>query len=537
MIFKIVILFIVITFSPMSFAAYPDYIESDTIEDICKKISCHNQLDEYYRKYYYQRQFHKALAISYYKSGNRYINDYFGMSYQYPDSFQAKSAALTDCKKHGRNCEILLVNNRFENKDLYLKLNKRIPSTSTKSSSNTTTSKPKIPFNAHAVGDSWVCGVDYYKSGNACRIVPVNASSSFSSNFFYCDSGYSKSGNTCIRNQVSASNTSKKTSSNQSSPIIGLFFDESPTILFWLALIFLIYLFRPKSTPEPKRKKIVVTKDTPKPYPNNVVNSVKKTPPSPVKVKKTIITEKPLKKTPPARVKIKKTIITEKPLKKTPPARVKIKKTVIKEKPLKKTPPKPKSKVRVEKTSLGFNVLHFEQGSEEWLEWRHTGIGASDASTVMGDNRFESAEELLYAKKNRIVEAPNDAMKEGTRLEPIARNLYINETGIKVIPLCLQDKKYSWIIASMDGITKDFTHIVEIKCGKSAYWQARKRTGPPDYYYGQLQHQMMITGLKEVDYYCYWPGETSVLQVVKRDENYIKSMFRAEQAFMRRLNE
>jgi putative phage-type endonuclease len=511
MIFKSVILFIILTLTSFSFGAFPDYIESDTIEDICKKNRCHDQLKEYYKKYYYPRQFNKALAVSFYISGSRYVNDYFGMSYQYPDAFQAKSKALADCEKYGKNCEILLVNNRFENKGLYQKLIRGIPSTSssTSVSLSDTSSKPKIPFNAHAVGNSWVCGVDYYKSGNACRSVPANASSAYTSNFFYCDSGYSRSGDKCIKNKVSTSNSSKKASSSQSSAIMGLFFDESPTILFWLALILLIYLFRPKSNPESKRKKILITKDTPKPYPKNALNT------SAARVKKTIITERPLKKTPTAPVK----------------------KTIIKEKPVKKTPAKPKSKVRVEKTSLGFNVLHFEQGSEEWLEWRHTGIGASDASTVMGDNRFESPEQLLYAKKNRINEPPNEAMKKGTRLEPIARDLYISETGIEVVPLCLQDKKYPWIIASMDGITEDFTHIVEIKCGKSAYWQARKRIGPPDYYYGQLQHQMMITGLKEVDYFCYWPGETSVLQVVKRDENYIKSMFRAEQAFMRRLNE
>ena len=125
-------------------------------------------------------------------------------------------------------------------------------------------------------------------------------------------------------------------------------------------------------------------------------------------------------------------------------------------------------------------------------------------------------------------------MKEGTRLEPIARELYIKETGINVIPLCLQDKNDSWIIASMDGITEDFTHIVEIKCGKSAYWTARRGI-VPDYYYGQLQHQMMITGLREVDYYCYWPDQKAILQTVKRDESYIKSLYKAEQAFMRKL--
>ena len=348
MIFKSVILFIILTLTSFSFGAFPDYIESDTIEDICKKNRCHDQLKEYYKKYYYPRQFNKALAVSFYISGSRYVNDYFGMSYQYPDAFQAKSKALADCEKYGKNCEILLVNNRFENKGLYQKLIRGIPSTSssTSVSLSDTSSKPKIPFNAHAVGNSWVCGVDYYKSGNACRSVPANASSAYTSNFFYCDSGYSRSGDKCIKNKVSTSNSSKKASSSQSSAIMGLFFDESPTILFWLALILLIYLFRPKSNPESKRKKILITKDTPKPYPKNALNT------SAARVKKTIITERPLKKTPTAPVK----------------------KTIIKEKPVKKTPAKPKSKVRVEKTSLGFNVLHFEQGSEEWLEWRHTGI-------------------------------------------------------------------------------------------------------------------------------------------------------------------
>ena len=273
--YKTILLSIVLTFSSVSYAAYPDYIESDTIEDICKKISCHNQLDEYYRTYYYPRQFNKALAISYYKSGNRYINDYFGMSYQYPDAFQAESQALTDCKKHGKNCEILLVNNRFENKDLYKKLIRSITPASNVSSSNkssnNTSSKPKIPFNAHAVGNSWVCGIDYYKSGKACRRVPTNASSTYTSNFFYCNSGFNKSGDSCIKNKAKSSSNNKsntKTTNSKSSSIQAMFFnDNGPTILFWISLVLFIYFISPKSSSNKKPRKVVITKDTPKIYP------------------------------------------------------------------------------------------------------------------------------------------------------------------------------------------------------------------------------------------------------------------------------
>ena len=176
-----------------------------------------------------------------------------------------------------------------------------------------------------------------------------------------------------------------------------------------------------------------------------------------------------------------------------------------------------------------------EQGSNEWLDWRHTGVGASDASTINGDNKFQSPKELLDQKKNRVNTIPNEKMMLGTKLEPEARRLYIEKTGINVKPFCLQDKQFSWLIASMDGISDDFKHIVEIKCGESAYWQANNGI-VPDYYYGQLQHQMMITGLEEVDYWCYWPGQKGILQKVKRDDEYIKKLFITEQNFIKKLH-
>lgn len=190
--------------------------------------------------------------------------------------------------------------------------------------------------------------------------------------------------------------------------------------------------------------------------------------------------------------------------------------------------------VPIKSKKLNFKIIDLEQGSEEWLDWRHSGIGASDASTVMGDNRFQSPDQLLHQKINKINVEPNEKMRLGTELEPEARDLYIKETGINVKPLCLQSKKYSWLIVSMDGITDDYQHIVEIKCGRSAYWQARKDI-VPNYYYGQLQHQMMVTGLNQVDYWCYWPGQKGILQTVLRDDKYIDVLLKKEKNFIKQL--
>jgi putative phage-type endonuclease len=179
-----------------------------------------------------------------------------------------------------------------------------------------------------------------------------------------------------------------------------------------------------------------------------------------------------------------------------------------------------------------FKLIHLEQGTKEWLNWRNSGIGASDAPTIMNENRFKSREELLYEKKNRIVSKSNNKMKLGTMLEPEARSEYEKITNIKVRPICIQSVLHPWLIASLDGISYDYNCLVEIKCGESAYHKACCGT-VPDYYYGQLQHQLMVTGLNELDYWCYWPDEEGVLIKVKKDMDYIGKLFKKEDEFQK----
>ena len=175
-----------------SFAVVPTYIENNTIENLCRKVDCHRQLNEYYKKYYYVKQFHKALAVSYYKSGNRYVIDNFGMSWQYNNSREAKREAFNSCNKHGNNCEVLLVNNTVHNKELYELFTQTTSSSYSSSSSN-------IPANAYKAGNAWFCKTGYKKTGNKCISVNVPKNAYASGNSFKCISGYTKSGNSCIK--------------------------------------------------------------------------------------------------------------------------------------------------------------------------------------------------------------------------------------------------------------------------------------------------------------------------------------------------
>ena len=219
-------------------AAIPEWTGQNTIVDICRKIDCHDQIKEFYKQYYFSQTFNKALVISYYKSGNRYINDYFGYSFKEPNSVAAKNKAMKMCQKHGKKCELLLVNNRIYNKQLYALLtssssyssnsSNNIPANAFPSSSSPTGWKCRndlgyiavgnsclkkvknIPANAYLYGDTWLCNRGYKKSGNVCvsNNIPSNTyipKNGYATNYgFECYGGYKKTGSSCIKINIPA---------------------------------------------------------------------------------------------------------------------------------------------------------------------------------------------------------------------------------------------------------------------------------------------------------------------------------------------
>lgn len=177
-------------------------------------------------------------------------------------------------------------------------------------------------------------------------------------------------------------------------------------------------------------------------------------------------------------------------------------------------------------------VASIEQGTDAWREWRHNGIGASDASTIMGENRFKSSAQLLQEKRGPARDfGQNAAMARGTELEPEARRLYVAKTGRDVRPACLQSTRYDWLRASLDGLAVDEDAVVEIKCGQSAYRTASQTRSVPDYYYGQMQHILAVTGFDSLDFWCYWPGYPALLIPVPRNVAYIERLLNKELEF------
>ena len=178
------------------------------------------------------------------------------------------------------------------------------------------------------------------------------------------------------------------------------------------------------------------------------------------------------------------------------------------------------------------------QRSPEWRKWRQTKIGASDASSIMGVNAFKSIGGLLDEKLGlRPPEEENAAMARGNALEDEARDTFEALTGHTVFAQVCPHPFHPWMIASLDGLSIEKDVAVEIKCpGISQAEKTYRKKEIPVHYIPQLQHQLAVTGLKEIYYFSYFPSidggaDWSILLKLERDDKYIEQLIAREEKF------
>lgn len=144
---------------------------------------------------------------------------------------------------------------------------------------------------------------------------------------------------------------------------------------------------------------------------------------------------------------------------------------------------------------------------EEWLKVRESGIGSSEASTILGMNPFETRYQLWRRKLG--VDPPkeeNFAMRAGHYLEDAVANFYADASGCQIIKRSAidwiaQDAKKPFMQVSPDRtawIVPTASHndankmIVECKTTQRAI----DEEGIPEHWYIQLQYQLHVTGLQ-----------------------------------------
>lgn len=171
---------------------------------------------------------------------------------------------------------------------------------------------------------------------------------------------------------------------------------------------------------------------------------------------------------------------------------------------------------------MSAQVIQIVQGTPEWHAHRRGLRNASETPAVLGISPWMTPYQLWLAKTGRSTPEPNEAMRRGTSLEPLARHAYEVETGHVMQPLVLQDGEYA---ASLDGVTLDGELIVEIKCPykgqASSLWQAIEAGEVPEHYRMQVQHQLMVSGAALAHLWVF-DGKVGLLREIKPEPQAVE---------------
>lgn len=178
---------------------------------------------------------------------------------------------------------------------------------------------------------------------------------------------------------------------------------------------------------------------------------------------------------------------------------------------------------------------------EKWLQVRNTGIGGSDAASIIGMNPWKGPYELWLEKTGQ--KEPEDistreAVHFGTELESLVAREFEARTGKRVRKFgTVRDREEPFLLANVDRMIVGDDAGLECKtCSayKAREWDDDK---VPDSYYVQCQHYMLVTGLPRWYIACLIGGQHYVWKAIERNEDDIAALLEAERGFWRHVKD
>lgn len=177
-------------------------------------------------------------------------------------------------------------------------------------------------------------------------------------------------------------------------------------------------------------------------------------------------------------------------------------------------------------------LLRADAPREAWLRYRRSGIGSSDASTVLGLNRWSSPY-VVWAEKRGLLppEPQNEAMELGHLLEPVIVGRWSEKSGIPIRKAGLMaNRDRPWQLASVDRLAA-CGGIVEAKTLSYRVAEEWDDGQTPDHAEVQVQHQMAVTGRDHAHVVGLQDGRTWLERLIRRDDDLIPDMVKIETEF------
>jgi len=162
--------------------------------------------------------------------------------------------------------------------------------------------------------------------------------------------------------------------------------------------------------------------------------------------------------------------------------------------------------------------VNVEQGSSDWIDLRRKHLGASDVSCVLELSPWKTPYQLWEEKTGRGDVDISDKKKLfaiGHEKEAIARTTYESKVGYKMNPAVIKNPKYNFFLASLDGFNEEQSDLIEVKYMGADKLNDLSNGIIPNYYYTQLQMQMLMTGLDEMKLIGVGANNEMIVQIVQ----------------------
>lgn len=172
---------------------------------------------------------------------------------------------------------------------------------------------------------------------------------------------------------------------------------------------------------------------------------------------------------------------------------------------------------------------------EEWLQERMTGIGGSDAGTILGVNKWKSKTQLFFEKTNpeMIQEISNDAIHFGNVLEDVVAEEFAARTGKKVRRdnRMLRHPEHKFMMANLDRVVVGEKALLECKTTSQYNAEQWEDDNVPAQYLCQIQHYMAVTGFEKAYIAVLIGGQSFIWKEIERDDELIQIIIDAEKDF------
>lgn len=182
---------------------------------------------------------------------------------------------------------------------------------------------------------------------------------------------------------------------------------------------------------------------------------------------------------------------------------------------------------------------------QQWHLRRKLGLGGSEAGTILGLNKYQTAWDLWAIKTGRMDPpdlSDNMAVKMGHKLEQTVAELYCELTGYTVRRSNVHHihKEKPWLVGNLDRVVVGEKRGLECKtasgfAAKKGGFGSGNIYGPngelvsecdqvPDTYLVQVQHYMAVTGLPVFDLAVLIDGRQFRVFTIHRNDDLIAEL-------------